>query len=35
NELCLYYGAADKVIALAIADMDELMKYVKSCPVPQ
>lgn len=35
NELHLYYGAADKVIALAIADMDDLMEYVRSCPVPQ
>lgn len=35
NELRLYYGAADRVVALAIADMDELMEYVMSCPAPQ
>ena len=35
NELRLYYGAADKVVGLAIADMDELMEYVRSCPIAQ
>ena len=32
NELCLYYGAADRVVALATANMDELMDYIMSCP---
>ena len=35
NRLRLYYGAADVSVALAIADMDELMNYVMSCPESQ
>jgi len=35
NELRLYYGAADVTVALAIADMSELMDYVMSCPEPE
>ncbi len=32
NELRLYYGAADTCVGLAIADMDEVIEYVRSCP---
>jgi len=32
NELRLYYGAADMTVALAIANMEELMDYIMSCP---
>jgi len=34
NELRLYYGAADTTVALAVANMDELMDYVTHCPFP-
>lgn len=34
NELRLYYGAADTCVGLAIADMDDVMEYVRSCPCP-
>ncbi len=32
NELHLYYGAADTAVGLAIADMDQLIEYIKSHP---
>lgn len=32
NKLRLYYGAADCSVAVAMADMDEIMDYVMSCP---
>ncbi|RKY69391.1 MAG: glycosidase [Candidatus Latescibacterota bacterium] len=32
NELHLYYGAADTVVGLAIADMNQLVEYVRSHP---
>lgn len=35
DELRLYYGAADTSVGLAIADMGELIEYVRSCPTPQ
>jgi beta-1,4-mannooligosaccharide/beta-1,4-mannosyl-N-acetylglucosamine phosphorylase len=34
NTLRVYYGAADVTVALAMADMDDLMEYVMSCPEP-
>jgi len=35
NKLRLYYGAADSSVAVAMADLDELMDYVMSCPEGQ
>lgn len=35
NELRLYYGAADSYVGLAVADMDDVMEYVRSCPSPE
>ena len=32
NEFRLYYGAADSSVGLAIADPEELLAYIKSCP---
>ena len=32
NQLYLYYGAADDKIAVAMADLDEIRKYVMMCP---
>lgn len=32
NELLLYYGAADSVIGVATAKMDEVLDYLKRCP---
>jgi predicted GH43/DUF377 family glycosyl hydrolase len=32
NELRLYYGAADTSVGLAVADLDEVLGYLKSCP---
>jgi len=32
NELFVYYGAADSVIGLAIANLDDIIAYLKSCP---
>lgn len=29
NELLVYYGAADSVVALAIADLDNILTYLK------
>ena len=34
NELRVYYGAADSYVGLAVADMDDVMEYVRSCPSP-
>jgi len=31
RELRIYYGAADTFVGLAIAEIDELMKYIRSC----
>ncbi len=31
NELLIYYGAADSVVGLAIADLDEIIAYLKTC----
>jgi beta-1,4-mannooligosaccharide/beta-1,4-mannosyl-N-acetylglucosamine phosphorylase len=30
----MYYGGADSCIAIAYANLSELLKYVKSCPTP-
>lgn len=32
NELRMYYGAADSYVALATADMDDLVEFITSCP---
>jgi len=32
RQLSLYYGAADTCVALATADLDELLDYLRSCP---
>ena len=32
NELRMYYGAADTSVALAIADMGDVMDYITHCP---
>ena len=32
NELRMYYGAADTFVALAVADMDEVIDYIIHCP---
>ena len=32
NEFRLYYGAADSTVGLAVANPDELIEYIKSCP---
>lgn len=31
NELLVYYGAADSVVALAIANLDDILAYLKKC----
>lgn len=31
NELLVYYGAADSVVALAIANLDDVLTYLKKC----
>lgn len=31
----MYYGGADSCICLATASMNDLLEYIKSCPVPQ
>lgn len=31
NELFIYYGAADSVIALATADLNDVLEYLKKC----
>jgi len=35
GELRLYYGIADTTVGLAIADMDEVLSYLRSCPSPK
>jgi len=32
DELLVYYGAADSVVALAIANLKDIITYLKSCP---
>jgi beta-1,4-mannooligosaccharide/beta-1,4-mannosyl-N-acetylglucosamine phosphorylase len=32
NEVRVYYGAADTSVALAVADMGELLEYLRRCP---
>jgi len=32
NEVRLYYGGADKCIALAIGSLEDILEYVKKCP---
>ncbi|OHB55906.1 MAG: glycosidase [Planctomycetes bacterium GWF2_50_10] len=32
NQLYLYYGAADNTVAVAIADIDQVRDYIRSCP---
>lgn len=34
GRLAIYYGAADTVVALAFAQVDEVIDYIKSNPVP-
>jgi len=34
DELCIYYGAADTTVALAMANMGEILDYLKRCPEP-
>ncbi len=34
NELIIYYGAADTTVAMAYADLKEVIDYVRSCPAP-
>ena len=31
NELSVYYGAADSVVALAIANLNDILAYLKKC----
>ncbi|XOB42050.1 MAG: glycosidase [Candidatus Nealsonbacteria bacterium] len=31
NELLVYYGAADSVVALAIANLDDVLEYLEKC----
>ncbi len=31
NELLVYYGAADSVVALAVANLDDILDYLKKC----
>ena len=31
NQLCIYYGVADKVVALATADLGEIIDFLKEC----
>lgn len=33
NELLIYYGAADSVVGLVTAKLDEVLDYLKQCPV--
>ena len=32
GKIKMYYGAADTCIALATANLDEILDYIKSCP---
>lgn len=34
SQLKIYYGAADTCIALATASLNEVLDYIRSCPVP-
>jgi predicted GH43/DUF377 family glycosyl hydrolase len=34
NQLRVYYGAADTSVAVATADLDEVLEYVLTCPHP-
>ena len=34
NELLVYYGACDSVVGLAIANLDDVLTYLKACPEP-
>jgi len=35
NQLSLYYGAADCTIAVATANLTDVLEYIKSCPEAQ
>ena len=35
NEIRLYYGAADTVMAVATASFKNVISYIKSCPCPK
>lgn len=35
GKIRIYYGAADTCIALATADIDDLLTYIRSCPGPK
>ncbi|MBA7582976.1 Beta-1,4-mannooligosaccharide phosphorylase [subsurface metagenome] len=34
NELLVYYGACDSAIGLAVANLDDILTYLKACPGP-
>jgi predicted GH43/DUF377 family glycosyl hydrolase len=34
NDLHIYYGAGDSVVAMATADLRDVLDYVRSCPSP-
>ena len=34
EEIRLYYGGADTCIALATANLNDILKYILSCPDP-
>ena len=34
NKLLVYYGACDSVVGLAIANLDDILIYLKACPGP-
>ena len=34
NDLHIYYGAGDSVVAMATADLHDVLDYVRSCPGP-
>ncbi|GAI52462.1 unnamed protein product, partial [marine sediment metagenome] len=31
NELLIYYGASDSVVGLAVANLKDVVTYLKSC----
>ena len=33
DELRIYYGGADTCVALATANMKDVLRYIKKCPV--
>jgi predicted GH43/DUF377 family glycosyl hydrolase len=35
NQIRVYYGAADTSVAVATADLDEVMAYLLACPQPR